>query len=571
MVGLGVVVTLAPRRCLSVAPAAPPDSPVAVHRGSVPAPVSNAIRRLPPCSVLTSAARRPNPVEDRLWIGEDRGPLPAYFPGPCEPASYLGDSSSSRKSGSPARSTKRELQLLRQRLDELETARTAHEDATRTIIRRSFAERGSQINDFVNFGGTFELLTGWDEDFEGQSESVLLLDTAELDFEIQVNSWTLGSFIFEYDNGTNVLFPTNQQDEVAVDRINVDTAFVTVGDTQRFWLYGTCGRVIVPFGISTGAAKGDVLNLEDPLTVEVFETKEDVILIGFEFPTPPPPPLPPTTPPPPPPRVRPLLVNPFVGRLSRCLGYRPRPAGPPPKPIAIPPVPTLPPFTGGIYFYNGNTNDGGEDHIEHIGGTLGYRTQGNFPCRVPILSPGPHSPWSMDIDVDFNSSVFDSRFLEFEYRRFLDQIGFVPGMAAHVKSTFGPVSLIAEWNGAIDHATFVDDLGEVVTMTPSAWQISLGYQFDWNPYVEEIGAQGTYFAIGYSESHGLAGVTRVIDGEEMRIGFAPRKRFLVGVGEWVADGLRVAVEYSHIVDYSEDEGGTGNSANGYFGVLTYEW
>ena len=31
------------------------------------------------------------------------------------------------------------------------------------------------------------------------------------------------------------------------------------------------------------------------------------------------------------------------------------------------------------------------------------------------------------------------------------------------------------------------------------------YQFDWNPYVEVIGAQGTYFVIGYSESSDLGG------------------------------------------------------------------
>ncbi len=45
----------------------------------------------------------------------------------------------------------------------------------------------------------------------------------------------------------------------------------------------------------------------------------------------------------------------------------------------------------------------------------------------------------------------------------------------------------------------------------------------------------------------------------------------MGFGEWVLDGARVAVEYSHIVDYSEEEGGTGKSADGVFMQLTYEW
>ena len=82
--------------------------------------------------------------------------------------------------------------------------------------------------------------------------------------------------------------------------------------------------------------------------------------------------------------------------------------------------------------------------------------------------------------------------------------------------------------------------GNNIVIAPSAWQVSLGYQFDWNPAVEFIGAQGTYFTIGYSESEDLFGVARVI-GDPLvdpatRVGFVPEKRFLVGAGEWVADG-----------------------------------
>jgi len=152
--------------------------------------------------------------------------------------------------------------------------------------------------------------------------------------------------------------------------------------------------------------------------------------------------------------------------------------------------------------------------------------------------------------------------LQFEYRGFLDQIGFVPGMAAHVKSNFGPVALVVEWNGAITDAEFVDDLGTPFSIRPEAWQVALGYQFDWNPAVEIIGAQGTYFTIGYSESEDLAGVTRLIGGDPgaippvpptpVRVGFVPERRLSVGMGEWVLDGLRVAIEYSHAIDYDED-------------------
>ncbi len=37
------------------------------------------------------------------------------------------------------------------------------------------------------------------------------------------------------------------------------------------------------------------------------------------------------------------------------------------------------------------------------------------------------------------------------------------------------------------------------------------------------------------------------------------------------DGTRIAVEYSHVIDYSKSQGGTGRSANGFFTMVTYAW
>jgi hypothetical protein len=216
-----------------------------------------------------------------------------------------------------------------------------------------------------------------------------------------------------------------------------------------------------------------------------------------------------------------------------------------------------------VYVFRGDTFDGGGDHIEHIGGTVGYRNAGWIR--------GTCIPWTIDIDVDATSSVFDSRFLEFEYRSFLDQIAYVPGMAAHVKGSLGPTALVLEWNGAVNEATFVDDVGTAHAIRPEAWQVQWAYQFDWNPSVEIIGMQGTYFVMGYSESDDLAGATRLIGLVPTRVGFVPEKRYSVGIGEWIMDGVRLAVEYSHTVDYSAAEGGTGNTADGVFTQLTLEW
>ncbi len=88
------------------------------------------------------------------------------------------------------RDESRELERLELRVNELEIAKTAHEDATRSIIRDSVSTLGSNINESVALGGTLEVVTGRSEDLSGQSENSLGLNTAEHDLEIQVNDWT---------------------------------------------------------------------------------------------------------------------------------------------------------------------------------------------------------------------------------------------------------------------------------------------------------------------------------------------------------------------------------------------
>lgn len=471
----------------------------------------------------------------------------------------------------PVQVDSKERDRLVQRVKELEIAKTAQEDAVRSIIRDSLSKVGSKINESVALGGSMAVTAGRSKDFSRASNSKFELSTFELDLEVQANEWTSGSFVVEYLNGTDALFPTTSGFQTGVDRINLDTAFVTIGDPQRFPPFLKVGRMILPFGTSTGLLRADVLSIEAPLTIEAFEFRNTAIGFGVGFPTPP---LTPPTPGVIVPPVQPLVVNPLISAASRKLGYAP----PPTRPKKLAPItltPALPPYHAGVYLYSGNTfrePDSGLRPRTHLGATMGLRTKGNCGRPYEELRKSKLCPWSLDFDVDYNSSVFDSRFLEAEYRGFLDQIGFVPGMAASVKSTFGPVSLVAEWNGALKRARFVDARGTGISIKPSAWQLSLGYQFDWNPWVEAIGAQGTYVSIGYSQSRGLAGVTRLVNNEPAaRVGFVPKRRLLLTAGEWVADGVRLAVEYSRNWDYSLNEGGTGNAASGIFTSLTYVW
>jgi len=451
---------------------------------------------------------------------------------------------------------------LERRVKDLEDAKTAQEDATRSIVQQAFAKLGPKVNDVISLGGTLEVTPQWTKDFSGQKNNSIQLSSASLEFDIQTSPWVFGRLKIDWNDGTNVLFPTTQGFQTSVDRFTLDQGYITLGDTQRFPPYLTAGRVVLPFGVSTGHPVTDTLSVNSPLTVEVFETKQTAVGFGLALPTPA---LKPATPPVIVPPVRPLVVAPFVSAAARSLGYEPVPARPkPPTPFNFPPAP--PPFDTAVFFFDSQIPGAKRTQI---GATAGFNTRGHCGRPYDQLGGVGLCPWALNVDVNYNSSIFDSQFLRDGYQSFLQQIGAVPGMAASVKAALGPFSVVGEWNGATRQARFVNGLGTPVGLKPSAWQASLGYQFDWNPWVQEIGQQGTFVSVAYSRSSNLAGTTALINDAPTRVGFVPKSRLLLTAGEWVLETVRLAAEYAYNKDYPVGQGGTGNSAPGFFISLTY--
>ena len=321
-----------------------------------------------------------------------------------------------------------------------------------------------------------------------------------------------------------------------MDRFTVDRATVTIGDPLRFPFFVKAGRDVIPFGTSTGFSRTSGLSIESPLTIQVFETRTNLVGIGFEFPTPtltrPPPPV--VVPP-----VQPLVVGPLVNRFANWIGYNPSTT----RPVPLGPLPMLvdpPPFYGTVNFYQGTDLIAGYfDFTQNVSASLGYRARGHCGRPYSELKDSLICPWSLDLSVDFNSSIFNSNFLAQGYVGFLNQIGNVPGLAANLKGSFGPFALIAEYNTALRSTSFIDGTGGMITMQPSAWQVSLGYQFGWNPWVEKIGDLGTFVAVGYSQSQGLAGATQVFGGVPTRVGFVPKSRLILTAAEWILESSEV--------------------------------
>ena len=376
---------------------------------------------------------------------------------------------------------KDDQQLLEQRVKELEISKVAQEDAVRSIIKDSVRTLGSKINEAVSFGGNLGVTLGRSTNFAGERQRAIGLESTSFEFEIQTNDWALGHIKLDYVDGKDISFPTTTGTQAHVDRLNIDTAYVTVGNQLRFPPQLTAGRVVLPFGTSTGHPVADALSVSSPLTIDIFEMRHQAISLSLAFPTLGlKPPVPPVVAPP----VTPLVINPLISSISQNLGYRPLPTRLKPLPRIASPL-ELPAFNAGVYVFDGRTPGGLRNHV---GGTVGYLTKGNCGRRYEDLPKLGLCPWTINADLSYNSSIFNSRFLQTEYDRFLTQIGRVPGVAASIKASLGPFGLVGEWNAATKPARFVDDIGASIAIKPSAWQVSLGYQLGWNPWVQEIGA-----------------------------------------------------------------------------------
>lgn len=258
---------------------------------------------------------------------------------------------------------------------------------------------GAWINEYVEFGGAIEVEAFWEKDFEKKSTSDISLETAELDFEIVVTDWARGVLAIEW-------LPEE-------DKFTVKEAFVTFGNTEACPIFLQTGRLFVPFGIGTGAVVGDTLSLSDPLTIEIFETREDVIMLGIE-------------------------------RNG---------------------------FHTAAYVFNGDTNHrrringNGEknDHIEHFGATLRYSKDTIEENRT-----------ALSIGFDMISSVFDSDELSEVFPEALVS-HYAPGIAAHIRYFKNGFSFIAEYNGAVRTVEFTTE-DEDLKLAPKAWQVELGYE-----------------------------------------------------------------------------------------------
>jgi len=150
----------------------------------------------------------------------------------------------------------------------------------------------------LTLSGLLEVEGIYKSDYQDRENSQLELATVELGVDADIHEYVSTHVLFLYEE------PTDED-------IEVDEAFITLGNPSHFPVYMTAGRQYIPFGFYKTAM------ISDPMTLQQAETQETVAQVHFE----------------------------------KSGVY------------------------GSVYTFNGDVDESGDNHIDNFGANLGYRTE----------------------------------------------------------------------------------------------------------------------------------------------------------------------------------------------------
>ena len=127
------------------------------------------------------------------------------------------------------------------------------------------------INGLLEFGAAYQSIDMKDGGHEKDSD--LCMTTVQLGIAAEVNDWVNAEMVLLYED------PTFDNDETSVD---IDEAFITIGNTEKMPAFLKAGKMYVPFGALFEHFPDDPF-LDTPLTVMLGEVLEKAVLIGAEW------------------------------------------------------------------------------------------------------------------------------------------------------------------------------------------------------------------------------------------------------------------------------------------------
>jgi len=122
-----------------------------------------------------------------------------------------------------------------------------------------------KISDSIELSGLIEIEAySMSRDKGGGDESDVTLATVELGFDVKLNEWVNGHLLLLYE-------------EDDTEPMDVDEGFITIGNTEKNPFYVRGGKMYIPFG------KFESNMISDPLTLELAETNQSALQVGFEY------------------------------------------------------------------------------------------------------------------------------------------------------------------------------------------------------------------------------------------------------------------------------------------------
>ncbi|OSM07133.1 hypothetical protein MAIT1_03954 [Magnetofaba australis IT-1] len=164
----------------------------------------------------------------------------------------------------------RQIEQLKQKLGE-----TDHAVRQVAETQAEPAKGSASLPDWVNrisLSGKIEVDATHSDDLNGDwnatsndSASDIVVSTAEVDIAAQINPWANAHVTLKYE------------EDADQTRIQFDAGSITLGNTEKYPLWLTVGKEVVPFGNHSSAA------FSDPLTLELGETDETAAIVGWSL------------------------------------------------------------------------------------------------------------------------------------------------------------------------------------------------------------------------------------------------------------------------------------------------
>ncbi len=185
-------------------------------------------------------------------------------------------------------------------------------------------------------------------------------------------------------------------------------------------------------------------------------------------------------------------------------------------------------FTGGLYAFNGELSEDGDDDIDNLGAFLGYAHENENSAF------GFNMGYITDIgDTDTLQDVVQEN-LDDNAVEYSDHVG---GFAVSGMVTFGSFNIFAEYLTATDEFEMEELAFDGEGARPEALNIEAGYTFN-------LGGIAMVAALAYQRT------------DEAVVLELPQERIIGGLSAEIFENTLLSIEWAHDEDYSDSEGGT---------------